>query len=96
MGPGWLFFRRLGCSRWRMHTDQQNGTNGYTDYRIQALLVHVRKIGDLDFAAPPIGTPEPPSWSAEAEKLVLAMDQKILAAKRCRVSGSLRIVVVAL
>jgi hypothetical protein len=85
MGPGWLFFRRLGCSRWRIHTDQQNGTNGYTDYRVQALLVHVRKIGDLDFAAPPIGTPEPPSWSAEAEKLVLAMDQKILAAKRCRV-----------
>jgi hypothetical protein len=85
MGPGWLFFRRLGCSRWRHHLDLRNGTNGYTDYRVQALLVHVRKIGDLDFAAPPAGAPEPPSWSADAEKLVLTMNQKIWAAKRGRV-----------
>ncbi len=85
MSPGWLFFRRLGCSRWRMHTDQQNGTNGYTDYRVQGLLIHGRKIGDLDFAAPPVGTAEPRLWSPEAEKLVLTMDQKIWGAKRCRV-----------
>ncbi|HVE38543.1 MAG TPA: type II secretion system protein GspG [Planctomycetota bacterium] len=85
MAAGWLFFRRLGCSRWRMHLDPQNGTHGFTDYRVQGLLVHVRKIGDLDYSAPPIATPEPPSWSAEAEKLVLTMNQKIWAAKRGRV-----------
>jgi hypothetical protein len=85
MGTGWLFFRRLGSSRWALHLDQGNGTVGFSDYRVQGLLVHARQIGDLTYEAPPTGGPEAPSWSPDAEKLVLTMDEKIWSAKRCRV-----------
>jgi general secretion pathway protein G len=85
MNAGWIFFRRLECARWRHQINRPQGTNGFAEYRLRLLIVHVRRIGDLVFEAPPPEEAAPSSLSHDAEKMVYMMDQKISSAKRCRV-----------